>query len=432
MKKLIALSPLLFLLCTVPAVAQRVAQMPPVGAASGASSSFGTRIAAVVNENVITTTDLDDRLKLAILSSGLPDNPDVRAHFVPQILRSLIDEQLQVQEAKRLDLSVGTDEVEQTLARIAHDNNIAGDMRAFVASHGGSASALTTQIRNSLLWNKVIQRELRPKVDIGDDEIDAVIERIRADAGKEEYLVSEIFLPVDNAKDEDQIKQTATNLTQQIKTGANFGAVARQFSQGAGAAQGGDIGWIQTGQLSNELNRILTNAQPGMVSDPVRTANGYHILGVRDRRTVALGDPNRGTVNLMQAFRAYPAGGNRDGVIQEANRLRGIVKQCATLEDTLSVSFPGWKAQKMGDVTAAKMPGWMADKIRGVAVGSASEVLPTDKGAVVIFVCNRKEGDAIDREAILRSIGTDKLELQARRLLRDIRRDAYLDIRVRT
>ncbi|MDR3425735.1 MAG: peptidylprolyl isomerase [Alphaproteobacteria bacterium] len=421
MKKLLVLLALLSF--PLPALAQRVGQLPTVAPASNIS----TRIAAVVNDNVITTTDLDQRMRLAILSSGLPDNAEVRAHLLPQILRGLIDEQLEAQEAKRLDLSVSKEEIDEALAHIAKDNNIQGSMLDFVAAHGASADALTNEIRDSLLWSKVVQRELRPNIEIGDDEIDAVIDRIRADAGKEEFLVSEILLTVDNPKDEDQVRQTAENLVAQLKSGANFSAIARQFSQGAGAAQGGDMGWIQQGQLSPELNRALAAASPGEISDPIRTSNGFHILAVRDKRTVSLGDPAKASINLMQAFRAY-ANGDKDKAMQEAARLRASFKGCASLNDTLA-SFPGWKAQKLGDMNPAKAPEWLASKVQGVAVGGSSEPLATDKGAAVLFVCSRDES-GINRDAIMHSIGTEKLELQARRLLRDLHRNAYLDVRL--
>jgi peptidyl-prolyl cis-trans isomerase SurA len=417
---------LLFLALAPLAWAQRVNQLPP--AIYHDSSTVGTSIAAVVNDNVITTTDLNNRMRLAILSSGLPDNADVRGHLLPQILRGLIDEQLQAQEAKRLDLTVSKNEIDEAMTRIARDNNIQGDMRDYIAAHGGSPDALAEQVRVGLLWNKVVQHELRPKVDIGDDEVDAVIDRIRADAGKQEYLVSEIFLSVDNPKDEDQVRQVAENLVGQIKSGANFGAVARQFSQGASAAQGGDIGWIQQGQLSPELNRALVAASPGQVSDPIRTANGFHILGVREKRTVSLGDPGKATVNLMQAFHPYDAG-SKNAVLQDGLHLRAAGKTCANLDSSLG-SFPGWKAQKLGDMNLSKAPGWIADKVRNVPVNGSSDVLITDRGAVLLYVCSRNDGGDVDREAITRSIGTEKLELQARRLIRDLRRTAYLDIRL--
>ncbi len=421
MKKVLILALLMTL--PLPALAQRV----PAPAGSSSRGALDSSIVAVVNDNVITKVDLEQRIQLVLLSSGLPNRPEVRAHLLPQILRTLIDEQLQVQEARRLDLGVSKEELDEALARIAHDNNIPGNILDFLKKNGVPPEAMTTQVRNGLLWSKVVQRELRPRVEVGEDEIDAVIERIRANAGKEEYLLSEILLPVDNPAEEEQVRAVAENLVNQIRKGANFAAVARQFSQSPDAAQGGDMGWIQQGQLAPEISRALATSGPKQVSAPIRTAKGFHILGVRNVRTVSMGDPATARVNLAQAFRPYGKA-DRAAVLKEAEKVRAAVKDCPSLEKNL-LAFPGWKPQKLGDLDPASAPAWMMEKVRTVAAGSSSEPLDTDKGAAVLFVCSR-DVSGIDREAIMRSIGTEKMELQARRLLRDLRRSAYMDIRI--
>lgn len=417
---------LLLTLMPVSAWAQRVDQLPGPN-----TSDNDGRIAAVVNDNVITTLDINARMKLAMLSSGLPDTPEVRQRLFLQILRGLVDEQLQLQEAKRLDITVTKDEIDKAIDRINSENKMAGgDVRSFLASHGASAEALEQQIRAGLSWSKVVARELRPRVDVGDDEVDAVIERIHANAGKEEYLVSEILLAVDNPKDEDQVKALAENLVQQLKGGAPFTSVARQFSQGTGAATGGDIGWIQEGQLPSELNHTLTSMEPNQISDPVRSSSGYHILGLREKRTIALGDPNEIKLGLQQAFRPFDDSTDKDSLLQEADHMRSVITSCDNLQSVLAEKFPAWKWNNVGDVELGKAPPPIAEKVHSLTVGQASEPVATDKGALVLFVCSRHvpEGN-VNRDAIFSTIGTEKLELQARRLLRDLRRAAYLDIR---
>lgn len=407
--------------------AQRIDQLP-----AASIPVISDRIAAVVNDNVISTSDINQRMKLALISSGLPATPDVEQRIFPQILRNLIDEQLQLQEAKRLDISVSKEEVEGAMQRIAADNHIPGDMRDFIRERGASPEAFEAQVRASLSWNKVIQRELRPRVDVGDDEVDSVIERLRTNAGKEEFLVSEILLTVENAKDDDEVRQVAENLTQQIKNGANFGAVARQFSQSTGAASGGDIGWIQEGQLPTELNNALRGMQPGEVVGPIHSASGYHILTLREKRTIAISSTSAQEVSLdlMQAFKAYDAN-TRPAVLAEADQLRSTVQGCNHLASSLTGSLAGWRAQSLGSVQQSKVPGWIADNIQNVANGHGGVPMPTDKGALVVFVCDRHvpEGKA-DREAIANTIGAEKLELQARRLMRDLHSTAYVDLRL--
>lgn len=414
---------LAFGLLATAAQAQRVDSVPPQ------PSGMGVRIIAVVNDNVITTTDIESRIKLAMLSSGLPENQEVAQRLFPQVLRSLVDEQLQMQEARRLDITVTKEEIDTALQRIAQDNRIP-DMKAHVASRGASPEALVDQVRHGLAWNKVVQRSLRPRVDVSDEEVDATIARMQANAGKEEFLVSEIFLTVDDPKDEEQIKQFAENLVQQLKSGANFSAVARQFSQGTGAGSGGDIGWIQEGQLAPELNRALAIMQAGEVTGPIRSTSGYHVIGLREKRTIAVNNPEEISLSLQQAFRPY-ASGSKDQILQEGMRLKETLSGCANLQSQISEKFPNWRLQNMGDAKLSKIPSWITAKIRDVQTGKASEPLETDKGAIVFFVCEKNipEGN-ISREAVTNSIGTEKLELQARRLMRDLRRSAYLDIRL--
>lgn len=418
------------LLAAAPAWAQRISQLPGMAPASPMAQD---RIAAVVNDNVITTADIEARMKLAFLSSGLPDTPEVRANILPQVLRGLIDEKLQLQEAKRLDITVGKEDLDRALESIARDNHIPGDMRGFLAQKGGSPEALEDQIRAGLSWNKVIQRELRSRVDVGDDEVETAIARIRANAGKQEFLVSEIFLAVDNAKDEEQIRQAAEHLVQQIKGGANFAAVAHQFSQSTGAASGGDIGWIQEGQLASELDNALKTTPTGSIAGPIRSTNGFHILALREKRTVSLDSSSKeeATLDVQQAFRPISAKDDRTTAEAEAKDLRAAVNDCATLPQLAKDKFPAWHLQATKDMKLSQAPAMLADKIRDLGAGKASEPMVTGKGVLVVFVCARHVPEGkIDRDAIASGIGTEKLELQARRLLRDLRRAAYIDVRL--
>lgn len=410
------------------AMAQRVSDLP--SAAPEPGGPLNVRIAAVVNDNIVTTADLESRIRLSMIGAGLPETSEVAHRLMPQVLRSLIDEQLEMQEAKRLGITVPDSEVDQALDRIAQDNNIPQGMKTYVSAHGVSPDVLMIQIRDTLTWNKVIQRELRPQVDVGEDEVDAAIARMRANAGKEEYAVSEIFLAVDNPQDEEQVHQFADNLVQQLKSGTNFGAVAHQFSQSAGAAQGGDIGWVQEGQLAPELNKALMSMQKGDIAGPIRSASGFHILGLREKRTITLGsDAGDITLSLQELFHPFDAAG-KDAVMQQAGQMHTAINSCSNLQNQLE-KFPGWHAQDMGEVKRDKIPGWALDKVRDLQTGQTSDALATDKGALVFVVCDRHvpEGN-IDRNAIMNSIGTEKLELQARRLLRDLRRNAYLDVKL--
>ncbi|MCB9982963.1 MAG: peptidylprolyl isomerase [Rhodospirillales bacterium] len=258
-------------------------------AAQGSYAARSESIVAVVNEDAITLSDMNDRMGLIVASSGLPNTQDVRDKLTPQIMGSLVDELIRMQEARRLDLSVSPEEIDQGFATIAQQNNMsAEDFRTMIARGGLNIRTMEDQIRAQIAWGKVVQSKLRPQVVVTESDIDAHLERITANTGKPEYLVSEIFLPVDAAQDEAQVRQLALKLMQEIRSGqAPFFKVAQQFSKSAGAPQGGDMGWVTQGQLQPELDEVLTRLEKGQVSDPVRSAAGYHILNVREQRTIA-------------------------------------------------------------------------------------------------------------------------------------------------
>lgn len=423
-----------------PAMAQRVDQLPPQGVvaapfqlgASAGAPSLSDGIAAVVNDSVISISDVKNRIDLSILSAGLPNTAEVREKISVQVVRALITEQLQLQEGKKLGLTVSDEEIAQAMVRLAQDNKIpGGDMAAFLRHNHIPPLALRNQIKAALTWNKFVMHVLRPRVDIGEDEIDAVIARMRSNAGQQEYLVSEIFLPVDDPMEEKKVEALAENLTSQLKEGAVFGAVAQQFSQSAGAGAGGDIGWIQSGQLEPELDRVLKTLQPGEIAGPIRSASGYYVLGVREKRTIAGGDIKEMTVRLQQAFHSYGLSGSKESLLEEANAIRQKIQSCDGLQRELEKGFPGWRWQDLGEVKLASAPPWLAQKVANISEGHASEAMAMNKGALVLFVCGRTMPEGIDRNAVRASIGTERLELLAQRQLRDMRREAFVNVRLK-
>jgi peptidyl-prolyl cis-trans isomerase SurA len=271
-----------------PRAAPQQPASPPVAAPLAPPPARSTEgIAAVVNDDIISISDLTARLQLALVSSGLPNTPETRQRLTPQVLRSLVDERLQLQEASRTNVSVTDKEISDALGRVAEQNRMEREqLEKMLASQGVPRSTLEDQIRSTIAWGKLVQRRLRPSIEIGQDEIDQVIQRIQANAGKPEYLAAEIFLSVDTPEREDDVRRLADRLYEQIGQGASFPAVARQFSQSAGASNGGDLGWVQQGQLPEELDSALKQLRPGQATRPIRSITGYHILMLRDERAV--------------------------------------------------------------------------------------------------------------------------------------------------
>ena len=268
----------------------------PMPAHAGKNESS---IATVVNDEAISAADVAARTKLILVSSGIPDTPEMREKMRPQILNNLIEEHLMMQEAGRNEITVKPEDIESGFASIGKQNNMSAEQfKAILKRENIPMKTLADQIEAQVAWSQVIQVKIRPQVTITENEIDSFLERIRSDIGKTQYLVSGIFLPVETPRDEANVKQLADKLIRQMTEGHTpFQRIAAQFSQSAGAAHGGDMGWIREGELEDSLNASLMKLKEGELSPPVRSLTGYHILLLR-KKTIMTEDalPSRSDV----------------------------------------------------------------------------------------------------------------------------------------
>lgn len=407
--------------------------------ATPAAAETTLGIVATVNDDAITSSDLDSRMKLMMLGSGIQPNPEILARLRGQVLRTLIDERLQAQQAKELGIAVTDAEIDEQVAKLAEQNHMpVSQLPQFFSRSGASVAALREQLRANIAWGKVVQRRLRPRVDISDDEVDAEIARLQANAGKPEYLIADIFLPVDNPQQERSVQQSAAKLIETMAKGARFSGIARQFSQSASAAVGGDLGWLLPSQLEPQLAEAVTRMSPGTLSPPVRTATGYHILMLRDMRLTqgtAAASPEQTTYNLRQVLLPLAATATGSAVEQAGKKIEALqarAKSCRDMEK-LAVEQGDSRKGDLGDMKFDAIPPALQQMIAALPDNMPSPPLRNEKGVLFLMVCSRTApaGSAvgIDRGQIMNRIGGEKLELLARRYLRDLRQNAFIDVR---
>ena len=394
-----------------------------------ASAQSTLRAAAVVNDEVISALDLEMRLRLVMLSSGMRNSQQARQRLTPQVLRTLIDERLQLQEAERLGVEVSDEEVQEAIGRIAQNNNM--DAERFLGAlerERVMPQSLRNQVRARLAWQKVVGQRLRSDVEIGEEEVDAVVERIRSNEGQTQIQVAEIFLAVDDPDQEDEVRGTARRLIQQLRNGANFAALARQFSQAATAAVGGDLGWIQPGRLPDELTSRLRDMQPGQIAGPVRTYSGYYIVQLRNRRTITSGDL---TLKLSQLYLSLPSNPDQQTVQELTATAEGYADRLNGCEELRTVSEQQESAVSgdLGEVRLGELPEKVRTAVADLDVGQPSRPVRVNGGIVVLMVCDRQEA-GIDRDEIRQGLMQERLGMLARRYLRDLRREAHVDIRL--
>jgi len=387
------------------------------------------RAAAVVNDEVISVLDLVMRTRLAILASGLTDTPEVRGRLQEQVLRGLIDERLQLQEAQRLDISVTDDQLETAIEGLAQQNQMSRDQFVgFLLQNQILPKALREQVRGNLIWQAVVQRRLQPSVEVGEEEIDEFIGRIESRSGMVQYRVSEILLTVDSVRQEEDIRKAAARLAEELRGGAQFPALARQFSQSATAAVGGDLGWVQKSQLPEEVADALVQMRPGDMYGPIRALGGYYIVWKRDQRQISTGEV---TVDLKQLLFALPSDASEtqlQAAQAQAANLRPELDGCDKL-DALAAEHGSPGSGALGKVRLNDLPPALRQTVAALPVGQPSEPVPVPGGIGLLLVCDR-QSDGIDRERIRSSLVNQRVDLLSRRYLRDLRRAANVDIRL--
>jgi peptidyl-prolyl cis-trans isomerase SurA len=349
-------------------------------------------------------------------------------------LRRLIDEKLQLQEAQRLGIGVSEAELAQMIGSIEQQNKMPkGGMEAQVKRDGLDFSQIETQIKAEMAWGRVVRRNFNAIVKVSEEEINAALDEIKKDRGQPQYLLAEIFFAVDNPNNEEEIRQLAERTAQQIKSGAPFQGLARQFSQSASAAAGGDLGWVRKSQLPDEIAAVVTNLQPGQLSPPIRTIAGWHIALLRDRKAGGAAKPDEVTLDLAQIFLPAPPKAKAD----EMKRLADLMKMSADTAENcddmakIAKELGSPQPSRVGEVNLASMPEEMRRSVSEVPVGMAGPTIPVPGGAAVFMVCARHEkNDLPTRDDIARRLENDKLDGLARRQLRDLRRSAVIDIRI--
>lgn len=404
--------------------------------AVGAQAQDENRIAAVVNNDIISMEDLSSRVALLLASSNIPDTPANRQRLQPRVLHQMIDEQLEVQEARRLNVTVTTEEIDNAIAGIEQRNNMPkGGLDGYLKRVGIPKTTLTTELTAEIAWSKVVQNQLSEDVSISDEEINEAMAQIKEDAGQPQSHVAEIYLAVDNPSQEQDVERLANQLIQQIRAGANFSAVAQQFSQSPSSAAGGDVGWVTPSQLPPLLGQALGKMKPGEMSYPLRTPGGYYILYMIDRRILGQVNPEDVHLGLSQVVFPLPSTASpaqEQRVMAEAQQVSDAAKSCGELAKLGHDHNPPLTTRN-GDVTAVQLPPGIRSEILQLKLAEASKPirLSTAPAVAVFMVCSRKEPSAgmPTREQVSENLARARLDALARRYLLDLRRSGYVDIR---
>jgi peptidyl-prolyl cis-trans isomerase SurA len=400
---------------------------------------FGTRMpsvikaTAIVNGDVITQTDVQQRLALLAIANGNDIPADQVDALRQQVLRNLIDETLQIQAAKSEKIDVKKSDIDRTVERVAAGvKQTPAQMGDYLQARGSSLTSLRRQIEGEIAWQRLQRAKIESGVSVGDDEVKAVLDRMTASKGTEEYRVGEIFLSA-TPYTQAQTLQNANKILDQLKNGASFAGYARQFSEASTAAVGGDLGWVRPEQLPGALATVLRQMGPGTISNPIEVPGGVSILAVQDTRKILTRDPRDAVLSLKQVSIAFPKGSTRQQAEPILARFAEAAKSiggCGGAEKIAS-DFHGEVVQS-DQVKMRDLPAALQQMMLPMQVGQATQPFGSlDEGVRVLVICGRDEVDptAPSYDDVYNQLNDERVNSRARRYLADLRRDAVIEFR---
>ena len=388
---------------------------------------------AIINGDVLTETDIDHRLALVEASNNIRVPPDELQRIRAQILRNLIDESLQIQAAAQRDVEVEQREIDEAFTRVARQ---AGHTResfgAFLRTIGSSERSMRRQIHAELAWQRLQGSEIAPFVNVGDEEVQAVIDRLNASRGTREFHVREIFLSA-SAENAAEIQTNAARIVQQVRAGASFPAYARQFSEATTAAVGGDLGWVRAEQLPTPLDQAVQQLPIGAISDPIAVQGGYSILAIEDTRQILMPDPRDATLSLMQLSIAFPPGTSEQQAAPAIERFVQTTQSMGGCGGAQAAAATLGAELVANDRTARDLPPVLAEMLLSMGIGQVTRPFGTlDSRISVLVLCGRDDPQDVNAPTfadVQTRLEEERINRRAQRFLRDLRRDAIIDYR---
>ena len=393
------------------------------------------RATAKVNGQIITGTDVDQRVALVIAANeGAEVSAEELQNLRLQVLRNLIDETLQVQEARVQEMAVEQQEVDQTYNRLAVQrfNRTPDELDAYLRSIGSSAGSLKRQIEGEMAWGRLVQRNVQPFVNVSSVEVTELHDRLQAARGTTEYRLGEIYLSATPATSE-AVAQNARRIVEQLREGGSFPAYARQFSEASTAAVGGELGWIRLEQLQNPtLEQAARQMQAGQLAGPIEIPGGYSILYMIDQRQIGMADPRDAVLSLKQISLDFPQGTSEAEARRRAAAFTEAVAQmrgCGEAET--GAATVGAQVVTNDEIPVRALPEPLQQALLQLNVGQATPPFGSlQEGVRVLMLCGRDDPQTVSGpnfDQLMSQLEEDRVGKRAQRYLRDLRRDAVIE-----
>jgi len=399
----------------------------------GSTMPSVVKATAIINGEIITQTDIDQRLALLAIANGGRIPAEEMDRLRQQVLRNLIDETLQIQAAAAEEITIKPADIDRTLARVAANTKQSVEqLSALLDANGSSIKSMRRQIEGEISWTRLQRAKIESAVSVGEDEVKAVLDRMNASKGTQEFRVGEIFLSA-TAGNEPQTLSNANRILEQLRSGASFAGYARQYSEASTAAVGGDLGWVRPEQLPDPIAGQLRAMGPGQISNPIPVQGGFSIVAVQDTRKILTADPRDAVLSLKQVSINFPKGIARtqaEPIVARFALAARNVGGCGGA-DKIAGDFNA-ELVESDQVKIRDLPTALQRIMLPMQVGQATQPFGSiEEGVRILVICGRDEVSATapTYDEVFSQLNDERVNLRARRYLRDLRRDAVIEFR---
>ena len=399
-----------------------------MGTAQAQQSPYSLGIAAVVNDDIITTHDLQQRVLFMLATTGAERDEATLARLQQTALRNLIDEHIQLQESTKFEQTISDAEVDRSVARLIGRNGLdPNEVAQQLAQAGISINTLRDQVRSEIAWQRIVNGLFGSRIRISDAQIDESLARQSLNAEMPSIRVAEIYIEATpDIGGMDGALEGARAMKIQAEQGAPFSLLAQQFSSAPSATRGGDVGWIREGELRPEVDAALATLETGAVSDPIQVPGGVYVIAKLEERI--------STSETVYKLKQVNLPADNEEALKAASEklteLKPSLNSCETLEDDIK-AVDGLKTADMGEVKASDLGDEINVVLTSTGVNELSDPIETPSGAVALMVCERNvTGSNIPtRTEIEERLIDQQLAQASKRHLRNLRRQATIMMR---
>ena len=376
-------------------------------------------IAAIVNDQPISYSDVRQRARLLLLTLGRDQPPaELIQQITGQALEQLIDERLQLDRVAEFKVEVAPQEIDAEMTSMAAQAGIGADgLRQQLVAAGVNPVSLEEQIRADLAWSRLMGGLFGSRIRVSDNQVEDHLNRLRTASRKTQFLVGEIFLYAPDAETRAEALQAAGSIVEQLLQGADFRVAAQRISSAPTAATGGDMGWVTAEDLSPALREAVAGAAVPSLLKPIEVDTGIYILSVTAKR-----EPSQPTtkVDLIRLV-------TTDGLEASLTEAISRIKSCADVQSVAN-SRSQLRAQDLTDIDIVELGQEGRDLVLSTEVGGPTEIFAIGNGLAVMYVCRRQDGaEALpSKDDMKNSIKARELNMISERELRNSRRDATI------